>query len=147
MVFKIFKKKDGSINRKFIDLYIKELNKISSEDFLNRFKEKYLDKVEFYNTQFFSEKSNKDRTIFKGLGYFIFDKNYLDNRKIILKRLADINSDKFVKLTLEDNKIKFYSKIEWNLKKMISICRNENTFLNFIFPDGNINFDQIVNIF
>ena len=139
---KFLKQKDGSINRKFIDLYIKELKKISSEDFLNRFKEKYLDKVEFYNTQFFSEKSNKDRTIFKGLGYFIFDKNYLDNRKnYIKKRLADINSDKFVKFTLEDNKIKFYSENRMELKKIVSICRNENTFLNFIFPDGNINFD------
>ena len=27
------------------------------------------------------------------------------------------------------------------LKKIVSICRDKNTFLNFIFPDGNINFD------
>ena len=140
---KFLKKKDGSINRKFIDLYIKELNKISSEDFLREFKEKYIDSVEFYNTQFFSEKSNKDRTIFKGLGYFIYDKNYLDNRKnYIKKRLVEINSDMFAKFNLEDNKIKFYSKNKMDLKKIISMCPNEKFFLNFIFPDGNINFNS-----
>ncbi len=139
---KFLKKKDGTINRKFIDLYIKELNKISSKEFLNGFKEKHLDKIEFYNSQFFSEKSNKDRIIFKGLGYFIFEKNYLDNRKnYIQQRLANINSDKFVKLTLEDNKIKFYSN-RMELKRIVSMCPNEKTFLNFIFSDGNIDFDQ-----
>ena len=68
MVFKIFKTKRWNINRKFIDLYIKELNKISSEDFLNRFKEKYLDKIEFYNTQFFSETQIKIEQFLKGWG-------------------------------------------------------------------------------
>ncbi len=139
---KFLKKKDGSINRKFIDLYINELNKISSEEFLDGFKEKYLDKIEFYNSQFYSEKSNKDRSIYKGLGYFIFDRNYLDNRKnYIQKRLADINSDKFVKLTLEDDKIKLYSRDGLELKRIVSRCSNKKTFLNFIFPNGNINFD------
>ena len=109
---------------------------------MDGFKEKYLDKIEFYNSQFYSEKSNKDRSIYKGLGYFIFDRNYLDNRKnYIQKRLANINSDKFVKLTLEDDKIKFYSRNRLELKRIVSSCSNKKTFLNFIFPNGNINFN------
>ena len=59
-ILKFLKQKDGSINRKFIDLYIKELNKISSEDFLNGFKEKYIDKVEFYNTSSFPSSPSRD---------------------------------------------------------------------------------------
>ena len=27
------------------------------------------------------------------------------------------------------------------LKKLVSICTNKKSLLNFIFPDGNINFD------
>ena len=140
---KFLKKSDGSVNEKFINLYLEELKKISSEIFLVSFKEKYLDEIKFYNSQFLSETSNKDRSIYKGLGYFIFDKDYLENRKnYIQKRLAEIDSNKLVKLTLYDNKIRFYSRKETDLKKIITKCNGDISSLNFLYPNGYMNFNS-----
>jgi len=86
------------INYKFIRLYIQKLREVSSLDFVDKFKNDYQKMIKFYNLQFLSETSNKDKVLYKGLGYYIYDDFYFDNRSIyIQKRIKEIEKKYFEK--------------------------------------------------
>ena len=54
------------------------------------------EKVKFYNNQFLSEISFKDRGLYKGLGLYIYDESYLIDRSLyIKKRLDELKNKKF----------------------------------------------------
>ena len=61
---------------------------------LNSVKEFYklnIDSINFFNEQFLSETSKKDKVYYKGIGLYIFDKNYLFNKsKYIKSRISEI---------------------------------------------------------
>ena len=140
---RFLKDKNGNLNNNFINLYLNELNKISSDSFIENFKKNYKEEINFYNSQFFSEKSNKDRGLYKGLGYFIYDKNYLDKRKnYIQKRVENINNEKNLKVTLDKDKIRFYSKNKFELKKIKKKCNKKKFTINYIYHGGYIEFNK-----
>ena len=67
--------------------------KISSDDFINNFQNKNLDLINFFNDQFLSETSKKDKVLYKGLGPYIFDNDYLVKRsKYLQKRITEIEN-------------------------------------------------------
>ena len=78
-------------NDNFKKLYFKKLKEISSPKLVKIFYKKNLDQINFYNEQFLSENSKKDRVFYKGLGLYIFDENYLYNRSnYIQSRINEI---------------------------------------------------------
>ena len=84
-------------NDKFKDLYLQKLREISSLDLIEDFYEINKHKIDFYNDQFLSETSKKDRNLYKGLGLYIFDQNYLFERSDYIRtRLIEIKK-KFAK--------------------------------------------------
>ena len=96
---RFFKNIDGSNNTKFLELYIKALKDISSKKFLDYFNSVYFDKINVNNQQLQSEVSKKDLQYYKGLGLYIFDKNFLSNRaSYIINRL-----DKYANKDLNEN--------------------------------------------
>lgn len=96
---RFFKNVDGSNNVKFLELYIKALKDISSKKFLDYFNSVYFDKINANNQQLQSEVSKKDLQYYKGLGLYIFDKNFLSNRaSYIINRL-----DKYANKDLNEN--------------------------------------------
>lgn len=96
---RFFKNIDGSNNTKFLELYIKALKDISSKKFLDYFNSVYFDKINVNNQQLQSEVSKKDLQYYKGLGLYIFDKNFLSNRaSYIINRL-----DKYANKNLNEN--------------------------------------------
>jgi len=140
---KFLKDNDGNINNKFIDLYLKELKNISSNNFLSNFEKKYKKDINFYNSQFFSEKSNKDRGLYKGLGYFIYDNEYLKKRKeYIQKRLKLLGDEKNLKISLDNNKIKLFSKNKNEIKEIRVNCNDGKILKDYIYPDGFIKFNK-----
>ena len=64
-------------NDEFRNLYIKKLKEISSKKSIKDFYKKNLDTINFYNKQFLSETSKKDRIFYKGIGPYIFDQKSL----------------------------------------------------------------------
>ncbi len=92
-------------NENFKNLYFKRLKEISSLKLVEAFHKKNLDMINFYNNQFLSETSNKDRVFYKGLGLYIFDEDYLFNRSdYIQSRINEIeNKLTNIKLINEDN--------------------------------------------
>ena len=90
---KFLELEDRSVNKKFLKIYINTLKKISSDNFINNFQNKNLDQINFFNDQFLSETSKKDKVLYKGLGPYIFDNDYLLKRsKYLQKRIAEIES-------------------------------------------------------
>ena len=83
-------------NPEFVNLYQKKLLKISSKNQIDEFINMHKEKVKFYNNQFLSEISFKDRGLYKGLGLYIYDESYLIDRSLyIQKRLDELKNKKF----------------------------------------------------
>ena len=83
-------------NPEFVNLYQKKLLKISSKNQIDEFISMHKEKVKFYNNQFLSEISFKDRGLYKGLGLYIYDESYLIDRSLyIQKRLDELKNKKF----------------------------------------------------
>ena len=62
------------------------------KEFLIDFNEKYDKKIRFYNSQIYSDNSKKDQGLYKGLGFYIFDDEYLVKRQeYIRQRLKNLN--------------------------------------------------------
>ena len=84
---------DSNINKKFVNLYINKLKEVSSDNFIKNFQNKNLEQINFFNDQFLSETSKKDKVLYKGLGLYIFDSDYLIKRsKYLQKRISEIES-------------------------------------------------------
>ncbi|MDC0233626.1 hypothetical protein OAJ76_01360 [Candidatus Pelagibacter sp.] len=80
-------------NSKFKNIYFEKLKEISSEKFIKKFYETNIEKINFYNDQFLSDTSKKDRIFYKGIGLYIFNKNYLFERsKYIQSRIAEVEN-------------------------------------------------------
>ena len=72
-------------------MYLDELKKISSDKFINDFQRKNLEQINFFNDQFLSESSKKDKVLYKGFGLYLFDNKYLLKRsKYLQKRISEI---------------------------------------------------------
>lgn len=132
-ILKFFKKNNQVLNNEFIELYLKELKKISSENFIKSFEEKYLDEINFYNSHIYMDNSKKDRGYFKGAGYYIYDNDYLYNRsKYINKRLSEIEQKNFLQISLNNNQIKFDNVGHNFIKKIIQKCKNNLNDFSYI---------------
>ena len=150
---RFFKNIDGSNNAKFLELYIKALKDISSKEFLEYFNSEYFGKINENNKQLQSEVSKKDLNYYKGLGLYIFDKNFLSKRaNYIIDRLdkyanKDINENNFYysenqKLNIIDNPNIKYLNGEYYLAKDLII--EENYFLS---KSDKLNINKGVKIF
>ena len=123
-------------NDKFKDLYLQKLKEISSLNLIQDFYETNIDNIDFYNDQFLSETSKKDRVHYKGLGLYIFDKNYLFGRSDYIKtRLIEIEK-KFAK---NKPQIQSISKIKDLLsKKEIKSLENNHILQSDLIIDENL---------
>ena len=99
--FVFLKKNDGSINDEFLNLYIKALQRVSSQDFLDEFNKNHDEDINFNNSQLLSNNNKKDLVFYEGLGLYMFDQNFLYKRsKYINSRLNKIKEPKKIKKDL-----------------------------------------------
>jgi len=78
-------------NDRFKNIYFQKLKEISSKKSIQSFYEANQETINFYNEQFLSETSKKDRVFYKGVGLYIFDQNYLfDRANYIQNRIIEI---------------------------------------------------------
>ena len=61
-------------NNEFKNLYLKKLKEISSQKKIQDFYKSNSKLINFYNEQFLSETSKKDRIFYKGLGLYVLIK-------------------------------------------------------------------------
>ena len=104
--FKFLKKNEDELNFQFIDLYIRYLKEFSDKNFVNKFLKKHENKINLYNSEFYKEKSKVDKITYTGLGYFIYDKDYLLKRAELIK--SRINSIQLNNISISKLNNNFY---------------------------------------
>ncbi len=151
--FRFFKREDGNINEEFLSLYLEKLKEIASQKSINRFYELNLEKINFFNDQFLSEVSNKDRGLYKGLGFYIFNKNYLFERSnYIQKRISKIEESYTKIKIIEENNLKRTDLLKKNeiKKDKGNFKLSENLEINknfYLAKDKFLTIDKGVKIF
>ena len=94
-------------NDEFRNIYFKKLAKISSKKSIREFYAKNIESINFYNNQFLSETSKKDKTLYKGVGLYLFNQNYLfDRSNYIQNRIKEIEKKLVKKKIIETKKFK-----------------------------------------
>ena len=112
-------------NDEFKNIYFNKLVEISSKKSIQEFYSKNIELIDFYNTQFLSETSKKDKTFYKGVGLYKFNQNYLfDRSNYIQSRIKDIEKKLLKK---EITKIKNFKKN--NLLNKEEIKSLENNYI------------------
>ena len=114
--------------KEFIELYIKYLKQITSDDFLNEFIDQNKNEIENLNNSFYKEFSKSDQIFWKGWVPYVYDKNYLNNRsKQIIDKLNKLdfshiilkkkNNQLVIDPTINKVPFKLSSSPECNIKK------------------------------
>ena len=140
-------------NDEFKDIYLQKLKEISSQKSIQDFYKVNLESINFYNDQFLSEESKKDKVFYKGLGLYIFDQNYLfDRSNYIQSRIVEIE-----KKLAKSNLLKEDSFDKKNLLSKKEIKSLENNYILqkdliieenlYLAANKNLNVQQGVKIF
>jgi len=145
---RFLKNKDGQINTEFINLYVSYLKFISSQDQLNQFKNKHLNKINFYNDQLYSDISKIDKGYYKGIAPFEFNKNFLDERSsYINNKLLDINELGDLKVSLNNKQISFDNVNRFFLKKINLKCDKGKIFEIYVIKNQILDYDKNCNYY
>ena len=146
---RFLKDKEGNPNTEFIDIYINELLNISNKNFLKEFKKNNDKEINYFKNQLMTETSHKDRALYRGLGFHIFNDDYLDKRSdLIAKRLEDIlNKNNFRVNLNNNNKINFISNETNFLKKIKIICNNKKNYILYITSNSSLDLKKECNLF
>ncbi len=121
-------------NDRFKNIYFQKLKEISSKKSIQSFYEANQETINFYNEQFLSETSKKDRVFYKGVGLYIFDQNYLfDRANYIQDRIIEIEKKLAINKPLKNDFIE-----KQNLLSKQEIKSLENNYL----LDSNLIIDK-----
>jgi len=128
-------------NDEFKNMYFQKLLQISSQSFIQDFYDINLKDINFYNDQFLSETSKKDRVLYKGIGHYIFNQNYMFERSIYIKNRLDEIEKKLVKVdtkkTDDLNRKSLLSKNEIQSLDNSYILQNDLTINENLFLEKN----------
>ena len=139
----------GNLNERFVNLYLKELKRISSDKFLKKFNLRYSKDIEFFNNQIYSDNSKTDQGgLYEGLGPYVYDKKFLSQRSNYIKsRLKNIDQINQLQYSLNNGKIIFDDLNKTFFKKLKVNCINGQNKEIFIFNNLKINYDENCNYF
>ena len=133
--FKFFKSQNKELNYKFINLYVEYLKKFSEENFLKKFLKEYEKKIENYNQSIYADYSKTDKITWEGLGFFVYDKNYLINRAKLIK--DKINSIKLKNISISSSEDFFifedYQASNFPVEAITFDCKNSEDSKKYFF--------------
>ncbi len=142
---KFLQNKNKELNYEFINLYTKYLKKFSDEIFLKEFLKKYDKKIQNYNESIYSDYSKTDRITWEGLGFFVYDANYLNERASLIR--DKINSIKLENISISSTKNFFifedYQSSNFPVEGKTFDCENQNDSKKYFFSGSmKINWDN-----
>ncbi len=133
-------------NNEFREIYMKKLKKISDQKLITDFYKSNIERINFYNEQFLSETSKKDKVYYKGIGLYIFDRDYLFERsKYIRSRIDEIEKKLIVKHKQEDYKPDIINLLDKN--EIENIGNNKNVLRSNLEINQNLFLPANKNLF
>ena len=125
---------------------MKKLKKISDQKLITNFYKSNIERINFYNEQFLSETSKKDKVYYKGIGLYIFDQDYLFERsKYIRARIDEIEKKLIVKHKQEDYKPDIINLLDKN--EIENIGNNKNVLRSNLEINQNLFLPANKNLF
>ena len=123
-----FLDENKNLNYKFINLYIEYLKEFTNEKFIKEFLEKNNVELKKFNNAIYKDNSKVDKINRIGLGYFIYDDQYLYKRsKLIKERINLINLDSVTISKINDVfKYEDYEASQFPLEAQTFNCLNPN---------------------
>ena len=123
-----FLDENKNLNYKFINLYIEYLKEFTNEKFIKEFLEKNNIELKKFNNAIYKDNSKVDKINRIGLGYFIYDDQYLYKRsKLIKERINLINLDSVTISNINDVfKYEDYEASQFPLEAQTFNCLNPN---------------------
>jgi hypothetical protein len=142
--YRFLKRNDNQLNSKFLDLYIMYLKEYSEKNFVENFLKLSEKKVKLYNNEFYKEKSKVDKIKYTGLGYFVYDKNYLLKRSELIR--SRINSIKLNNISISKSYNNFYFEdyqgSMFPIKGQLINCENKKDSKHLYFA-GKMKFKSV----
>ena len=138
--FKFFKNKNNELDYEFIKLYIKYLKEFSDDVFLKNFLKKFKKEINDFNQAIYSDNSKTDKIKWQGLGYFVYDENYLINRSRLIKTRINSVKLKNIKISNYDNLFSFedYQASNFPVEAETFECKNPKDSKKYYFA-GRMN--------
>ena len=137
--------KNEELNYEFINSYIKYLKEFSKETFIKEFLKKYDKKINDYNETIYADYSKTDKITWEGLGFFVYDANYLTNRANLIR--DKINSIKLENISISSSKGFFifedYQASNFPVEAETLECENQDDSKKYFFAGSmKINWDS-----
>lgn len=141
---KFLKLDDGTLNYQFVKKYTDYLKKYSNKEFIDSFVETYSKELNRYNKSIYKDNSKTDKIFWSGLGYFVYDDEYLYKRaSLINSRINSINL-KEVDVSLKNNQFIYedYSINNFPILAKTSNCKLAEDNKNLFFA-GKMSFEFV----
>ena len=136
---KFFRLQDGKLNYEFVNKYIFYLKKYSDKKFLKNFLNKNKKAINDMNVLIYSENSQADRGLWKGMGPYIYDNQFLYQRSELIKNRIDSISFKNYKLSLENDILYFKdTHSKFPVRLVAAECKTQNKKQNKLYLSGNM---------
>jgi len=137
--------KNKELNYEFINSYVKYLNDFSKKTFVKEFLKKYDKKINNYNESIYADYSKTDRITWEGLGFFVYDTNYLNKRANLIR--DKINSIKLQNISISSSKGFFifedYQASNFPVEAETFDCENQDDSKKYFFAGSmKINWDS-----
>ena len=140
-----FKNLDGELNYEFLKKYSYYLKEYSSKNFIEKFLKEYENELNKYNIAIYQDNSKTDIAGRKGLGFFVYDEEYLFNRSnLIKKRIYSINLNE-IDISKNEDKLIYedYLLSQFPVEASTQNCADKINLKKFYFVGRmKINFDN-----
>ena len=136
--YKFFFNEDGTLNTNFYNMYKKNLLKITSRQYLDKFFKKYKKEILKINAKIYGDYFYADNTHYFGPGLYYFNKEEIYLRAERL-RLGISNIKNNLLVTQDDLKIDVL-----NINENNTLMTNNNLFLKKLYCQNLLNNDELI---
>jgi len=137
--------KNGALNKKFYNKYVSNLNKISSENYINEFLSKNLKKIKIINSHIYGDYFFYDNIDSYGAGiYYFLKKDFIHQANNIQQKLKNKQAIQILQKKSSELLVKFYFNNYGILVAEKLICSKNNQPVEILINEIINNFNDTV---
>jgi len=137
--------KNGALNKKFYNKYVSNLNKISSDNYINEFLSKNLKKIKIINSHIYGDYFFYDNIDSYGAGiYYFLKKDFIHQANNIQQKLKNKQAIQILQKKSSELLVKFYFNNYGILVAEKLICSKNNLTVEILINEIINNFNDTV---